>query len=151
MSFEVREELFRKIGLIQRSEQEAIDSPPVFDLMDVDVVSFDLELKVLVNKFPVKKEYMNPYRIMQGGMIAAAIDNTIGPLSMLVAKANITRNLDVKYSKPVSSDYEFIFVTARYLGEENGFLHFDAKVTSEAGIKLAQAKARHWPIPEKKE
>lgn len=145
MSVEVREELFRKIAEIQ-AQGEEIDSPPIFELMEVDVVSYDLEKKVLVNKFPVKKEYMNPYKIMQGGMIAAAIDNTIGPLSMLVAKANITRNLDVKYSKPVELHHKHILVTARYLREENGFLLFDARVTTMDGKKLAQAKSRHWPI-----
>ncbi len=149
MTVEVRDELFRKIAQIQQTKTGTIDSPPVFELMDVDVISFDAELKVLVNKFPVKQEYMNPYKIMQGGMIAAAIDNTIGPLSMVVAKANITRHLEIKYSKPVELGLGSILVTARYVGEENGFLLFDAKVTTEDGIKLAQAKSRHWPIPEK--
>jgi len=34
---------------------------------------------------------------MQGGMIAAAVDNTIGPLSFLVAAPNVTRRLEMKY------------------------------------------------------
>ncbi len=150
MTVEVREELFRKIDQMQNASAGSTCSPPVFDLMDVDVVSFNMETKVLVNRFPVKKEYLNPYNIMQGGMIAAAIDNTIGPLSMLVARANVTRNLEVKYSKPVRIEDGIICVTARYVGEENGFLLFEAKVTNDEGKKLAQARSKHWPLPDRK-
>ena len=58
--------------------------PPVFDTMKGEVVSYDSENEILTNKFPVLHEYLNPYGYMQGGIISAAIDNTIGPLSLLV-------------------------------------------------------------------
>ena len=49
---------------------------------------------------------------MQGGMTMAAIDNAVGPLSMLVAPLNVTRNVESKPLKPISMELEYIFVKA---------------------------------------
>ena len=49
---------------------------------------------------------------MQGGMIAAAVDNIVGRLSMLIAPPNFTRNLEMKYKKAINSDLG-IFGTVR--------------------------------------
>ena len=65
--------------------------PPVFTSMQGEFVDFDLEEGILVTRFPVRQDYLNPYGAMQGGMVAAAVDNTLGPLSMLVAPPNVTR------------------------------------------------------------
>ncbi len=55
--------------------------PPVFEIMQGEFLSYDLEQTILIVRFPVLENWLNPYGIMQGGMLAAAIDNTIGPLS----------------------------------------------------------------------
>jgi len=71
--------------------------PPVFALMKGEFVELDLDAGLLSARFPVLESYLNPYGSMQGGMIAAAVDNTLGPLSVLVAPPNVTRRLEVKY------------------------------------------------------
>ena len=76
--------------------------PPVFVSMQAEVVAFDPEEASLTVRFPVLEKDLNPYHTMQGGMIAAAIDNTLGPLSMLVAPPNVTRQLEVTYSRPIT-------------------------------------------------
>jgi hypothetical protein len=43
---------------------------------------------------------------MQGGMIATAVDNTIGPLRDVVAPPNVTRTLEMRNSHPVNSEME---------------------------------------------
>ena len=83
---------------------------------------------------------------MQGGIIAAAIDNTIGPLSMLVSPPNFTRYITVKYGKVVSPDIGFIYVTAKFIKKKKRQLFFDAIVENGDGEKLASAKATHWII-----
>jgi len=39
----------------------------------------------LTARFPNKDRYMNPMGFMQGGIITAAIDNTVSPLSYMLA------------------------------------------------------------------
>jgi acyl-coenzyme A thioesterase PaaI-like protein len=120
--------------------------PPVFDAMKGELIDFDIENKSLTNRFPVLSEHLNPYGNMQGGIIAAAIDNTIGPLSMLISPPNFTRYMNVKYGKAVSPDLGSIYVMARFTGKKKRQLFFEAVVEDSDGNKLASAKSTHWVI-----
>lgn len=117
--------------------------PPAFDIMKGEFLSCDIESATLTIRFPVLAEQLNPYGTMQGGFIAAAIDNTIGPLSMLVAPPNFTRSMEVTYSQVVSPGLGFIHVTAKFIEQMNRKLTFEAIVETVNGSKLATAKSVH--------
>ena len=53
---------------------------PIFELMQAELLEIDVQAGLLKARFPVLKSYLNPYRTMQGGMLATAVDNTIGPI-----------------------------------------------------------------------
>jgi acyl-coenzyme A thioesterase PaaI-like protein len=131
---------------------EFILPPPVFNFMHGELLDFDPDSAYLEVRFPILKEYLNPYGFMQGGLVAAAADNTLGPLSMLVAPPNVTRTLEMKFSNPVTPDLEHIIVEAR-LKERNGQrLRFSAEVRAPGGKLLARARSVHWIIvPDQKE
>lgn len=131
---------------LQGLGDEIVFPPPVFDAMQGEVVDFDIENGILRNRFPILSDYLNPYGSMQGGMVAAAIDNTIGPLSMLVSTPNVTRTMTVKYRKPVLPEMEHIVVTARFVEQIKRQLFFEAVVEAVSGEKLASAKATHWVV-----
>ncbi len=118
--------------------------PPVFQTLRGEFLAVDLEAGLLSTRFPVLPEYLNPYGLLQGGIIAAAVDNTLGPLSMLVAPPNVTRRLEMKYSQAVTLDLKYILVEGRYLGLEGQFLKFNAEVRAPGGFLLARARAVHW-------
>ena len=118
--------------------------PPIFKLMQAELLEIDLEASILQARFPVMESYQNPYQIMQGGMLATAVDNTIGPLSVLVAQPNVTRTLEMKYSKSVTLDMGEIIITAKLVDQDKRHLYFNADVRSPDGVKLATAKAVHW-------
>ncbi|GLS90100.1 hypothetical protein GCM10007916_11670 [Psychromonas marina] len=120
--------------------------PPVFDTMKGEFVNYSVEKNVLVNRFPILTEHLNPYGNMQGGIVSAAIDNTIGPLSMLVSAPNFTRNMEVKYGKVISPDLEYIYVIAKFIEKKKRQLFFEATVEDKDGNKLATAKSVHWVI-----
>lgn len=120
--------------------------PPVFDAMQGEPLSYDPDSETLRCRFPVLPEQLNPYGSMQGGMIAAAIDNTIGPLSMLVSPPNFTRHLELKYARPARLELGYIIVKARFVEQQKRQLFFEAVVESESGERLASAKAIHWVI-----
>lgn len=125
---------------------EFLIPPPVFVSMQAKVIAFDPAAASLTVRFPVLERDLNPYHTMQGGMIAAAIDNALGPLSMLVAPPNVTRTLEVTYNKPITPDLGTFLVTARLVSREKRFLNFTAEVTTEDGKKLARARAVHWIV-----
>ncbi|MFC2055145.1 PaaI family thioesterase [Chloroflexota bacterium] len=120
--------------------------PPVFVTMQGEYMSFELDSGTLITRFPVLDMYLNPYGYMQGGMVAAAVDNTLGPLSMVLAPPNVTRRLEMKYSRPVTPDLEYITIKGRLVGRQDPQLTFSAEVRDPQGMLLARAMAIHWVI-----
>jgi acyl-coenzyme A thioesterase PaaI-like protein len=118
--------------------------PPVFVDMQGQFLELDLEAGLLAAQFPVLERYLNPYGTMQGGVVAAAVDNTLGPLSVLVAPPNVTRRLEMKYSRPATVEMGHIVVKARLLERKTRWLYFEADARSPEGLRLARAKAVHW-------
>lgn len=118
--------------------------PPVFAAMKGEFVELDPEARSLTAQFPVLEGYMNPYGTMQGGMVAAAVDNTLGPLSVLVAPPSVTRQLKMTYSRPVTMETGHIVVVAKLLERKGRLLFFSADVRSRQGVRMARANAVHW-------
>jgi acyl-coenzyme A thioesterase PaaI-like protein len=114
--------------------------------MEGAFIAFDPAEGRLTTRFPIRESYLNPYGTVQGGMIAAAVDNTFGPLSMLVAPPNVTHRLEMTYSRPVTPDLGHITVTARLVDRDGRRLHFRAGVRDPEGRRLARAKAVHWIV-----
>ena len=118
--------------------------PPIFNLMKGELIEYDIERGYLKAGFPVLEAYLNSFGIMQGGMIAAAIDNTLGPLSMLVAPPNFTRELEIKYKRTVTLETGYLIVTGEFHEQRKRQLFFTASVVNHSGIELATAKSVHW-------
>ncbi len=121
--------------------------PPVFTAMQTDVRDYqpgDAETHVgamMVARFPTLEQHQNPMGHMQGGMIAAAVDNVVGPLSYLVAPPSATAQMSVTYLAPVTPAIDFIEVTARLTHRGGRQLVFEATVADPAGKTLAVAHA----------
>jgi len=115
--------------------------PPVYETIAADVIEVDTDAGSLVLRFPMLERYLNPYGTMQGGMIAAAVDNTIGPLSLLVAPANVTRTLQLEYLKPAKGTLPYIDVKARLAEHHKRRLVFEAEVFDPDGNLLATSRS----------
>ena len=120
--------------------------PPVFVAMRGEVLEFDIDKGYLKIKFPVLNEHLNPFGNVQGGMIAAAVDNTFGPLSMAVAPPNFTRNFEMKYRRTIPLATGYMFVSANFLEQKKQQLFFSATVHDASGNELASARSIHWVI-----
>ena len=120
--------------------------PPVFEDMQGEFVDFSADENYIITRFPVFDRYCNPYGTMQGGMIAAAIDNTLGPLSMLVAPPNVTRRLQITYNRAIKPELGQILVEAQFDGAKGKQLKFSARVRDPDGNLLARAVATHWIV-----
>ena len=108
--------------------ESGIEIPPkIFIEMEAEVVDYENK-KSLTIKMPIKEKYKNPLGFMQGGMIAAAIDNTVGPLSFLVAPPSVTTTMNITYIRPVPVSDEFVFVKATIIDQTKKTIYTRAEV-----------------------
>ena len=122
------------------SFEKFILPPPSFSIMKCEILAFDKEEATLTTKIPVLETWLNPYSTMQGGMIVAAIDNAIGPLSLLVAPKNMTRTIESKLIKAITMDIGHIYVTATLLETKKRRLTFHIEVKDSENNLYATAK-----------
>ena len=126
--------------------EKVVLPPPVFIAMNAEFIKIDQENSLIEVKFPVPESSLNPFGSMQGGIIAAAVDNAVGPLSMLVGPLNFTRDMTLKYRRPVSKDFEYIIVKAALTEKKGRRLFFSAEVMDPEGNLLVSAKLMNWIV-----
>lgn len=118
--------------------------PPAFQSMQGKLLDVDMDQGTLTTRFPILEDHLNPYRTLQGGYLAAMFDNTIGPLSMLVAPPNVTRRLEITYSKPVEPSVDTVTIHATFQSQEGQRLQIRAEARDPRGRRIARAQATHW-------
>ena len=125
------------------SHQQLTLPPPCFLDMQADVVDF-VDGESLTVRFPVLARYRNPLGFMQGGFIAAALDNTIGPFSYLVAPPSVTTQMTLSYLRPATPDLAYLECTATLLEKAGRRWIFSGIARGPDGkaLVLAQAEAQ---------
>ncbi len=90
--------------------------------------------------FPVKEEYLNPGKTMQGGFITAAFDNVFGPLSVLEMGTFFAAavSINTSYHRPVFLG-DYITVTAYVKAKGKKKLHMLAEACNREGKIVATA------------
>ena len=98
----------------------------------------DYESRTLMKiSFPVLSEFLNPMRSMQGGFIAAAFDNVIGPLSYLAARATcVSLDMHTNYIRPVYAGDE-LNITARVVIRGRATMNISAEAVNSKGKLIA--------------
>ncbi|MFY2764739.1 PaaI family thioesterase [Arenimonas sp. MALMAid1274] len=90
-------------------------------------------------RFPVLEAYQNPLGYMQGGFIAAALDNTLGPFSYLIAPPSVTSHLSLDYLRPVPPGMAYIDCIARLVSRTRHNLYLSGEVVGPEGKVLVLA------------
>lgn len=117
------------------------DPPEVFREMDAQIVTFDAEKETIEVRFPVKRGYRNPMGAMQGGMVVAAMDNTFGPLTVLLGTTSVTTQLNTSFVKPVGRGESHVTVVARVTARSRRQIHMAAEVRNAQGDVAALGTA----------
>jgi uncharacterized protein (TIGR00369 family) len=115
--------------------------PPIFEFLGGEVV--EATETTLTIRYPVKEQYQNPFGYMQGGLLTAVIDNTIGPLSFMVAPPSVTTQLNTTYIRPVGEQETHVIVMATVTQKTRRQLFMQAEVKNEAGKVVCFAHAIH--------
>jgi uncharacterized protein (TIGR00369 family) len=112
--------------------------PPSFTSMNGEFVEYEKNKRLVVS-FPVNISQTNPVGVMQGGFIAAAFDNSFGPLSYLIAKRPMTTiDMNIQYIRGVEVN-QTIFVEARMEAKGFSTMHMKAEMKTAKGKLLATA------------
>lgn len=120
--------------------------PQSFSIMEAEILEYSEEEKSILVKMPVLDLWLNPYGTMQGGMIIGAIDNAVGPLSLLAAPLNMTRGIDSKLLKAITLEIKDIFVDAKLVEQKKRRLIFEASVQDAQGEVYAKATVTNFII-----
>jgi uncharacterized protein (TIGR00369 family) len=107
--------------------------PPAFKRMQGRIVDY-VEGELMICAFPALAEYANPAGLVQGGFIGAAIDNTFGPLSLLVTRRPCsTLNLNTTFVRPITAGDGDMTVEARVRALTRALVFLEAKVADQDG------------------
>lgn len=122
--------------------------PPCLLDMQGEFVEY-VEGRSLAVRFPVLARYQNPIGHMQGGFIVAALDNTLGPFSYLIAPPSATTSLNTQYLRPVTPELSHITCHARLVERTRNQLYLAGEVRDDQGRVLAICQAVCQILPSK--
>lgn len=108
-----------------------------------------VEGQSLAMRFPVLARYQNPIGYMQGGFIVAALDNTLGPFSYLIAPPSVTTSLNTQYLRPVTPGLTHITCHAKLVERTRNQLFLAGEVRDDTGRVLVMCQAVCQILPQK--
>lgn len=124
--------------------------PPIMLDMGGEILSLDPQTQTASVRFPIQERYQNPLQLTQGGVIAAMIDNAVGPLSFIVAPPSVTKTMTVEYEKPITPATKSVVVNARVESFEGRKLTLVAEVVDEDNVVHARGRALQIILKEQK-
>ena len=97
--------------------KELEDFKEIFDAnffkeLEGEFISYDPDRYKLVTRFPIQDRFFNPLGYLLGGMLDSFMDGTMGPLSALIGRPEVTKTFTAKYIKPTDSEIKFVEVKA---------------------------------------
>ena len=122
--------------------------PPVADLLSWEVLAENPAAGTIEIAFRPDQRMLNPRGTVQGGLVAAMLDDTMGPalVSMTggtIMPASVDRN--VRFLRPVHPGRLIGKGRVVKLGKAIAFL--EAELFDEAGTLLARATSSAVPVP----
>ena len=84
---------------------ETIPTPPVAELLGWEFVNWDPEKNEISVRFLGKPQFLNPGGVVQGGILTAMVDDTMGPAVLLASGAKKlcqTIDLHAHFLRPVA-------------------------------------------------
>ncbi|MCB1193262.1 MAG: PaaI family thioesterase [Leptospiraceae bacterium] len=125
--------------LEKKNSKGKIELPPkVFLDMQGEILEYERK-KMLKVAFPILERYANPMGNMQGGVVAAAFDNTFGPLSFLIACRPVTTlDMNINYIRPIPIN-DRITITAKLIVRGFSTMNMSAECYNSKDRLMASA------------
>lgn len=130
---------------------DALPAPPCAKLLGWRLIDARPLEGWIRTGFEGRPEFMNPAGHIQGGLLAAMLDDTIGPAVFVHTEGalyTVTVNLNVSYLAPAAPGPLFGEAQVIQLGRSVGFV--EAGLRNEGGVLLARAVATVRLVPAEK-
>ncbi len=119
---------------------DALPRPPCAELLGWHVLDADIKRGWIRISFEGRPEFLNPSGYVQGGLLAAMLDDAMGPAVFAMTEGRmytVTMDMNVSYLAPAKPGPLFGEGRVIQLGKSVGFL--EATLTDADGVLLARA------------
>lgn len=127
---------------------DRFDPPPIAVLLGWRLLDADADQQTVKVAFNGRPEFCNPAGFIQGGMLAAMLDDTLGPAVLVASKGALftsTITLNVNYLSPARPGEITGHGKVLLLGKTVAFM--EAKLVDGEGKVLATATASARCVP----
>lgn len=136
---EIHERLMSRLEAYPWTEGMEIPPPVVLEF-EGEFLSVDPGESIEA-RWPVLERHLGPAGTLQGGIMAAMLDNTVGPLAYLTTdRLCVTVGLDVSFVRPVTRADRAVVVRVEVLDVTRRFLFLRAELRNPDGKLLASAQ-----------
>jgi len=147
MPDDVTQQVIAQIEALIGADKKIAIPPKVFLDMQGRFTGYEKE-RSLRSVFPIFERYEGPSGVMQGGMIAAAFDNTYGPFSYLTtSRYCITLNLNTSFVRPSLTADKELTIEVRLVDKTKQFLLLEGSAWNAQGKLIAQSTSQMMIVP----
>jgi uncharacterized protein (TIGR00369 family) len=125
--------------------------PPCADLLGWTLLEQDPVRGWIKLAFQAKPEFLNPAGFVQGGLIAAMLDDTMGPAALIMSGGRLytaTIDMNVSFLAPARAGRLIGEGQVLQMGKSVAFLK--GKLTDETGTVVARATSSAKLVPTEK-
>jgi uncharacterized protein (TIGR00369 family) len=131
-----------RVGLFWDMMEGRVPMPPAARLLGWQLVELDPQAGTICVRFDAKAEFANPLGNIQGGFIAAMLDEAMGPAMVATLPPGDfapTLEMKISYLEPVKVGPLWAYGRVVKRASAHGFV--EAELLDEAGTVLARASA----------
>jgi uncharacterized protein (TIGR00369 family) len=128
------------LDILRAASAGELEAPPAAKLLGWHALH--LEPGLVRMRFEAREEFYNPHGAVQGGILAAMLDDTLGPAGFTLLDEGAfapTIGLNVTFIRPARAGY--LIGEGRVVHRSRGYLHLEGKLTTEDGELIATATA----------
>jgi len=122
--------------------------PPCAELLGLTMLNYNPAERWARFAFEGRAEFLNPAGFIQGGILAAMLDDTMGPTALLVSGGTVftaTISMNVSFFQPAKPGR--LFAEGRVLSMGKTIAFLEATICDADGVKLASATSSARVVP----
>ena len=119
---------------------DAFPKPPCAELLGWRLIAIDREKQQIRIGFTARPEFLNPAGYVQGGLLAAMLDDVMGPAALVMSEGRLftsTRDMTVSFLAPARLGLLIGEGTVIQLGKTIAYLQ--GELRDESGTLIARA------------
>jgi uncharacterized protein (TIGR00369 family) len=127
---------------------DVFPKPPCAELLGWRLIGIDRERRQIRIGFTARPEFLNPAGYVQGGLLAAMLDDVMGPAALVMSEGRLftsTLDMTVSFLAPARHGPLIGEGTVIQLGKTIGYLQ--GELRDEAGTLIARATSTARLVP----